>query len=191
MKCGQCSQQATLHITDAREGTACGEAHLCEGCARTFLHRPDPSPAETHPPGPLNPDGEFRFEVARVILSEVDDHQVVVLREVGGPRSFPIVIGIFEATSIDRRLKGMPSPRPLTHDGWLATIAATGARIAAAGIDRLEDFTYFASLRLIPPGGTDASVRVDLRPSDAILMALLAGVPLFIPGPLLDELTAD
>src|ERR1700674_5820619 len=57
-----------------------------------------------------------QMELKRIIISEIHDQQVIMLKEVEGERSFPIVIGIFEATSIDRRVKGMPSPRPLTHD---------------------------------------------------------------------------
>ena len=57
-----------------------------------------------------------QMELKRIIISEIHEQQVIALKEVDGDRSFPIVIGIFEATSIDRRVKGMPSPRPLTHD---------------------------------------------------------------------------
>src|ERR1700691_37529 len=56
------------------------------------------------------------MELKRIIINEVHAQQVVMLREVEGERSFPIVIGIFEATSIDRRVRNLPSPRPLTHD---------------------------------------------------------------------------
>ena len=57
-----------------------------------------------------------QMELKRIIISEVHDQQVIMLKEVEGTRSFPIVIGIFEATSIDRRVKRMPSLRPLTHE---------------------------------------------------------------------------
>ena len=56
------------------------------------------------------------MELRRIIQSDIHDQQVIVLKEVEGDRSFPIVIGPFEATSIDRRVKGLPTPRPLTHD---------------------------------------------------------------------------
>ncbi len=40
-----------------------------------------------------------------------------LLQEVDGSREFPILIGIFEATNIDRRVKDDYEPqRPLTHD---------------------------------------------------------------------------
>ena len=57
-----------------------------------------------------------QMELARIIISEINDQQIIYLKEVDGDRAFPILIGIFEATSIDRRVKGYESPRPLTHD---------------------------------------------------------------------------
>ena len=56
------------------------------------------------------------MELSRIIISEINDQHIIYLREIDGERTFPILIGIFEATSIDRRVKGYPSPRPLTHD---------------------------------------------------------------------------
>ena len=56
------------------------------------------------------------MRLSRIIISEINENQVVFLQEVDGARQFPILIGIFEATSIDRRVKKIPRPRPLTHD---------------------------------------------------------------------------
>ena len=56
------------------------------------------------------------MELSRIIISETNDEQVIVLREEGGERAFPIVIGMFEIFVIDRLLKERPSERPLTHD---------------------------------------------------------------------------
>ena len=49
------------------------------------------------------------MELKRIIISEIHDQQVIMLREVDGDRSFPIVIGMFEAYSIDRRVKSQPT----------------------------------------------------------------------------------
>ena len=46
------------------------------------------------------------MQLARIIISEVNDQQVIYLKEIGGERTFPILIGIFEAMSIDRRVRG-------------------------------------------------------------------------------------
>src|SRR5713226_1041131 len=82
------------------------------------------------------------MELKRIIINEVQDQQVIMLREVEGDRSFPIVIGIFEATSIDRRVKGMPSPRPLTHDLVAAVIDQMGGELQDVYINELKEHTY-------------------------------------------------
>ena len=42
---------------------------------------------------------------------------------------FPILIGMFEAMSIDRRVKGEIPTRPLTHDLLKNTIQELGAEV--------------------------------------------------------------
>ena len=37
----------------------------------------------------------IRLELKRIIINEIDDDQVIVLNEVDGDRSLPIVIGLF------------------------------------------------------------------------------------------------
>ena len=52
-----------------------------------------------------------------------------IFREVDGPRWFPMLIGIFEATSLDRTIKGLDSPRPLTYDAMAAAIRLLGGTV--------------------------------------------------------------
>ena len=44
----------------------------------------------------------------RILISEISDQQYIFLKEKGGERSFPIVIGYFEAQAIDRYVKDAP-----------------------------------------------------------------------------------
>ncbi len=118
-----------------------------------------------------------QMELRRIIISEVDDHQVIILKEVDGERSFPIVIGIFEATSIDRRVKGIPSPRPLTHDLIASVVEQLSGEIQDIVISDLEEHTYFAKLRIRKDGEL---IEVDCRPSDAIAIAVTAKVPIYV-----------
>ena len=48
------------------------------------------------------------------MIQENSDRQLIFLKERYGERSLPIIIGTAEALAIDRRLKGIQSPRPLT-----------------------------------------------------------------------------
>ena len=125
-----------------------------------------------------------QMELRRIIISEVDDHQVIILKEVDGDRSFPIVIGIFEATSIDRRVKGMQAPRPLTHDLITAVVEQMGGEIQDIVISDLKEHTYFAKLRIRNEGEL---IEVDCRPSDAIALAVTARVPIYVSEEVLGE----
>jgi len=109
-----------------------------------------------------------RMELARIIISEINDQQVVFLREVEGERSFPILIGIFEATSIDRRVQGHVPPRPLTHDLLKNAIQELGGEIQDVVITNLVENTYYAVIRIRQDGEL---VELDSRPSDAIALA--------------------
>src|SRR3954467_4535900 len=128
------------------------------------------------------------MELKRIIISEVHDQQVVMLREGEGERSFPIVIGIFEATSIDRRVKGMPSPRPLTHDLVAAVIDQLGGDLQDIYISELKEHTYFAKLRIRKDGELS---EIDSRPSDAIALAVTASVPIYVSEDVIGEATGD
>jgi uncharacterized protein len=110
-----------------------------------------------------------QMELARIIISEINDQQIVFLKEVDGPRSFPIVIGMFEATSIDRRIQGNVPPRPLTHDLLKSTIAALGGDLQDVVITSLQEHIYYAVIRVRKDGEL---VEVDCRPSDALALAV-------------------
>jgi bifunctional DNase/RNase len=116
------------------------------------------------------------MQLARIIKSDISENQVIYLKEVDGERQFPILIGYFEATSIDLRVTHAERPaRPLTHDLIVGVTQALGAKIECIVITELKDQTYFASLRLQRSG---ESIDVDARPSDAIAVAVSFQPPL-------------
>ena len=129
-----------------------------------------------------------QMELKRIIISEVIDHQMIWLKEVEGDRIFPIVIGIFEATSIDRRVKKMNSPRPLTHDLIANVIDSLGAELQDIYINELREHTYFAKLRIRKDGEL---IEVDSRPSDAIALAVTARVPIYVAEDVLGEVCGE
>jgi len=116
-----------------------------------------------------------QMELSRIIISEINDQQVIYLKEVDGPRMFPILIGIFEATSIDRHVKQIATPRPLTHDLLVGAVQALGGELQDVVITELREHTYFAVLRVRREGEL---VEIDSRPSDAIAVAVTCDPPL-------------
>lgn len=116
-----------------------------------------------------------QMQLSRIIISEINEQQVIYLQEVDGDRQFPILIGIFEATSIDRRVRGKRTPRPLTHDLLVSVVESLGAELDSVVISDLRDHTYFAKLRVIRDGEI---LELDSRPSDAIAVAVTCDPPL-------------
>ena len=130
---------------------------------------------------------EVPAEIAKTIINEEIDQQIIVLREKSAEqRSFPIVIGISEIFAIDRRMKGIALPRPLTHDLLEQVIEQLGGVVQKVVISDLRDHTFFAEIHVQKNGDM---VKIDSRPSDAI--ALLAGlnVPLFVEDHVFDKLS--
>lgn len=128
-----------------------------------------------------------QMELARIIISEINDQQVVYLREIDGDRMFPILIGIFEATSIHRRVKGEIPPRPLTHDLLKSTIEHCGGEVESVYINNLLEHTYYAVIRIRREDGE--LIDVDSRPSDAIALSAHyePPLPIFVDESVLDQ----
>ena len=125
------------------------------------------------------------MQISRIIINENADQQYVFLREVDGDRTFAIVIGLFEATSIDRRVKGNKSPRPLTHDLIASMVSNLGGEIVEVHITELRDATYFAMIHISKNG---QMLEIDSRPSDALALAVTVNAPIFVAEDVLEEL---
>lgn len=131
-----------------------------------------------------------QMELSRIIISEINDQQVIYLKEVDGERTFPILIGIFEATSIDRRVKHQQSPRPLTHDLLVSVVDNLGAELQDVVISDLREHTYFAKLRVRHEGEL---IEIDARPSDAIAVAVTCDpqLPIYVSEDVLDDVLGE
>ncbi len=129
-----------------------------------------------------------KMNLSRIIISEINNEQVIYLKEEDGERQFPILIGIFEATSIERRVKSDRTVRPLTHDLIVNTIESLNAELDCVIINELKDQTYFAKL-VIKRGGE--TIEVDARPSDAIAVAVTCDphLPIYVAEEVLGEVS--
>lgn len=129
-----------------------------------------------------------RMELSRVIVSEINDQQAIYLTEVDGHRTFPILIGEFEAQMINRRLLEEPPFRPLTHDLLQKVIDVLGGEAREVVITEMKDHTYYAVLKIRKD---DEVHEVDCRPSDAIAVAVhyKPYLPIYVAESVLDEVT--
>jgi bifunctional DNase/RNase len=117
------------------------------------------------------------MELSRLIINQAADEQIVILKEIDGPRAFSIVIGFNEAAAIHRYVNGEEAPRPLTHDLVRNVIEGMGAKLDRILVNDLRNRTFYARLMLKRNG---QEIEIDARPSDAIALAIQAGVPIFV-----------
>ncbi len=134
-------------------------------------------------------NGLVQMEVSKIRIDERRGEQVVVLKERGGNRLLPIIIGISEVTAIKMKISGIQPPRPLTHDLLQNTISQLGATLERIVITKLEFNTFFAKLILQTKDG--AKSEVDARPSDSIAVALRADAPIYVAEEVLDQVASS
>jgi len=128
------------------------------------------------------------MELSRILITEFGDQQVIFLKEKGGQRSFPILIGTGEALAIDRRLKGIETPRPMTHELLANVIDAMGGRLDRIVVNDIRDHTFIATLHI---RRGEETIQVDSRPSDAIALGVAFETPIFVAEHVLTNVLSD
>lgn len=118
------------------------------------------------------------MELNKIVIDEKRHDQLIVLKEKGGERLLPIVIGLPEASAIKLKISGFAPPRPLTHDLLYSAIENLEAKIDKIIIDKLEENTFHAKIVLKTESGK--TKVVDARPSDSIALAVRAHVSIFV-----------
>ena len=111
---------------------------------------------------------------------------VLILREVGGERKLPIVIGPCNAGSIAIYLESDKDPeRPLTHDVIKSITNSFSITISRVVIHTLLEGVFHASFFCFLDG--DEEIEIDARTSDAIAIAIRMGCPIFTYNDILQE----
>jgi bifunctional DNase/RNase len=129
-------------------------------------------------------DGLVEMVVESVRVHMLSSRHVVILKDVARDRYLPIWIGPWEASAIAMKLQGLTPERPLTHDLFATTLDELGTRIERVVISELADETFHARIVLDRDGRT---VEVDARPSDALALAVRAGVRIFAADAVLEQ----
>lgn len=98
---------------------------------------------------------------------------LLMLRAEDGETRLPLRVGPMEAVSLSLMLNGEQLPRPLTHDLLLMSVRALKGAVVGVEIVDFREGVFYAVLLL---RSRDGLFRVDCRPSDAVALALRAGV---------------
>ena len=114
----------------------------------------------------------------------------LLMGEAYGDRRLPIIIGASEAQAIIMELKGLRTPRPLTHDLFASVLEVVGIQLLRVLLYKVEKGVYYSYLFL---KSHENLIRVDARTSDAVALALRMNAPIYIYEDILDDesLNAD
>lgn len=127
--------------------------------------------------------------VMRVAGLGIDAHRdtpLLVLAEAQGRRRMlPIWIAEPDAAELAAAHQHVHRSRPGTHELILAVLAASGRHLSGVAITALRDNIFVAELVL------DDQARVSARPSDAVILALLAQVPIEAHEDVLDAAATE
>lgn len=127
-----------------------------------------------------------RLDIKGISYSQTQSSAyVLVLIEVEGTRTLPIVIGAFEAQSIAIALESeIKPPRPLTHDLFKSFADRFNIIIKQVIIHKLVDGVFYSSLICERDGIEEI---IDTRTSDGIALATRFNAPIFTYENILDK----
>jgi RNA polymerase sigma factor (sigma-70 family) len=111
------------------------------------------------------------------------ERYVVVLYDEKGRRLVPIWVGPAEGEAIARELNDLAFFRPLTHSFFSSLLQGINARLEEVSVVALKKDTFYAVIKV--RNGKKAC-EIDARPSDAIALAVLNDVPIFVAEEVLE-----
>ena len=128
---------------------------------------------------------KIELEVAEILNRMPSDLALVILlREKGGTRCLPVLVGPLEAQAIAIGLCRYKMPRPGTHDLYLKTLETFDATLTEVNIYRIKGGVFHSHLFI----EKDSNVSyIDSRTSDALALAVRSGAPIYIEEELLDR----
>ncbi len=108
----------------------------------------------------------------------------MLLGEVEGNRQLPIIIGPAEAQSTVLCLKGLKTPRPLTHELFTTCLHALGASLIRVLIYKAQEGVFYSYIYI---QRAEEILRIDARTSDAVALAVRSEAPIFIYESILER----
>src|SRR3954453_10100143 len=185
---GQRDVVVLFHLADLPQRAVAERLGTAPGAVRTRLHkaraalrarlrgdRPPTTKETTMPTAPVP------ARIVDVRRTPVGRHIVLLA---AGDRELPICIGAWEAEALAAGLQDVQLPRPSTHALALSLVRASGREPRTVRITRLDDAIFYAEVVL------DDGAAVDARPSDALVLATAAGVPIEVDRSVLDATAA-
>lgn len=103
-------------------------------------------------------------------------------------KTFVIYVDQGIGNSIQNAVNGIQAERPLTHDLMMTLLDGLGAEVERVIINEVDDGTFFARLIISMQNELGQKIiEVDARPSDSMVLSLMAGKPLYAAQQVMDS----
>ncbi len=140
--------------------------------------------AGAQPPVPPELKDLIQVNIHQLIVDPASMQPVVFLADPDGERALPIWIGPCEANSLSAEMEGTKPVRPLTYDFTATLVEKLKGKVRRAVVTHAKDGIYYSALIIDREG---ASVEIDARPSDSIILATKVKAPIFVSAKLFNE----
>jgi uncharacterized protein len=119
----------------------------------------------------------IEVQIRGLMLDQVTNMPIVVLKDVASELVLPIWVGVFEANAIALELEKTATPRPMTHDLLRDIARGLNAVVTKVVVSDLREDTFYATIWMRQG---DEELTIDARPSDAIALALRWDCPIYV-----------
>lgn len=126
-----------------------------------------------------------KLEIIRLEFGQTQHSSyALIMQEVDGLRTLPIIIGGFEAQAIAIVLERIVPPRPLTHDLFKNFLDHFSLKITEVIIHKFDKGVFYSKIL-----ATDGNItkEIDSRTSDAVALALRFNCPIYTTEEILAE----
>jgi len=128
----------------------------------------------------------IQVTVYQLVVDPASRQPVVTLAGPAEKRALFIWIGLAEARAIYSELEGVEPQRPLTHDLLEKIILKTRGEIRQIVVTHSRDNIYYATIFL---DREDNLIKIDARPSDALVLALKFNAPVYVSRDLFQKMS--
>ncbi len=129
---------------------------------------------------------EYEATVEGVAVTQ-EERQVPAVILKARQQILPVFITSDQAQSIQLAINGESFERPLTHDLFVEMLTEFGGAVDRIRIDALQEGTFMAKLDLEQyKNGERKEKTFDVRPSDAIAIAVRVEAPIYVSEDVMD-----
>lgn len=119
-----------------------------------------------------------KVKIYKILEDDIFKTPIVYLAIEGENKYIPVWIGPFEGESLMLGMKGAQLLRPLPYDTIINIINGLDAKIKHIIISQISNNTYYGNILI--EKNSQSLLNIDIRPSDALNIAVRAGVDIFV-----------